>query len=272
MNAMDTNALTTRTADQTAAGTAADAPLAGCVALVTGASSGMGAATARALARQGAALALVARRTERLEELADAIRDQGGSCLALTADLSDTTQARRAVEEAASHFGRLDVLVNSAGYVALGAVEESNPDDLERMVDLNFTTVLHTSQAALPHLLRAAADGPRGVADLVNVSSVAGRKARKYLGVYSATKHAVGAISEALRQEVTARGVRVGLIEPGFTATEMTVDTALAAASGMPQDAWLQAEDIARSITFMITQPRHAAINEMVVRPTASED
>ncbi|MEU1629783.1 SDR family NAD(P)-dependent oxidoreductase [Streptomyces sp. NPDC020096] len=273
MTATDTHAATNTThqADSTA-GTTADAPLAGCAALVTGASSGMGAATARALARQGAALALVARRTERLEELATAIRDQGGMCLTLTADLRDATQARRAVEEAADRLGRLDVLVNSAGYVTLGPVEQSDPDDLEQMVDLNFTTVLHTSQAALPHLLRAAADGPRAVADIVNISSVAGRRARKNLGVYSATKHALGAFSEALRQEVTGRGVRVGLIEPGFTATEMTTGTKLAAASGLPQDAWLQAEDIARSITFMITQPRHAAINEIMLRPTASED
>ncbi|MGX1848835.1 SDR family oxidoreductase [Streptomyces sp. NPDC055299] len=271
MSAINTTTTAMHQADS-AAHPATGTPLTGCAALVTGASSGIGAATAQALARQGAAVALVARRTERLEKLAAAIRDQGGTCITLTTDLRDATQARRAVEAAADRLGRLDVLVNSAGYVALGAVEGNDPADWERMVDLNFTTVLHTSQAALPHLVQAAADGPRGVADLVNVSSVAGRTARKHLGVYSATKHAVGALSEAVRQEVAARGVRVGLIEPGFTATEMTVGTALSPASGLPEEAWLQAEDIARSITFMITQPRHAAINEITVRPTISEN
>ncbi|MFB7218892.1 SDR family oxidoreductase [Streptomyces sp. NPDC056227] len=249
----------------------ADAALSGCAALVTGASSGIGAATALALARQGAALALVARRADRLEELTTAIRDRGGSCVALIADLRDATQARRAVEDAVDRFARLDVLVNNAGYVAIGAVEEGDPEEWDRMVDLNLKAVLHMSQAALPHLLRAAADAPRRVADLVNVSSLAGRVARKNNSVYSATKHAVGAFSEALRQEVTGRGVRVGLVEPGMTTTEMSTGAGFAAAHGLPQNTWLDAEDIARAIAFMVTQPRHAAVNEIMVRPTAQE-
>ncbi|MEV0492609.1 SDR family oxidoreductase [Streptomyces atratus] len=255
----------------TGAAEPADAALSGCVALVTGASSGIGAATALALARRGAALALVARRADRLEELATAIRDRGGSCVALTADLRGATQARRAVEDAADRFARLDVLVNNAGYVAIGAVEEGDPEEWDRMVDLNLKAVLHMSQAALPHLLRAAADGPRRVADLVNVSSVAGRVARKNNSVYSATKHAVGAFSEALRQEVTGRGVRVGLVEPGMTTTEMSTGAGFAAARDLPQSTWLDAEDIARAIAFMVTQPPHAAVNEIMVRPTAQE-
>ncbi|MER6073867.1 SDR family NAD(P)-dependent oxidoreductase [Streptomyces sp. NPDC001817] len=248
-----------------------DAPLAGCAALVTGASSGIGAATALMLARQGAAVAVVARRTGRLEDLAAVIRDRGGSCSVLTADLEDATQARRAVEDAVDRCRRLDVLVNNAGYVAMGAVGEGDPAEWERMVDLNLNAVLHLSQAALPHLLRAAANGPRGVADLVNVSSVGGRVARRNNAVYSATKHAVGAFSEALRQEVTGRGLRVGLIEPGLTVTEMATGPGAAAARGMPQNAWLDAEDIARAITFVITQPPHVAVNEIMVRPTAQE-
>lgn len=255
----------------TGAAEPADTSLSGCAALVTGASSGIGAATALALAQQGAALALVARRTDRLEELATAIRDQGGSCVALTADLRDAAQARRTVEDAADRFARLDVLVNNAGYVAIGAVEEGDPEEWNRMVDLNLKAVLHMSQAALPYLLRAAADGPRRVADLVNVSSLAGRVARKNNSVYSATKHAVGAFSEALRQEVTGRGVRVGLVEPGMTTTEMATGSGFAAARGLPQSTWLDAEDIARAIAFMVTQPRHAAVNEIMVRPTAQE-
>ncbi|GAA3656508.1 SDR family NAD(P)-dependent oxidoreductase [Streptomyces iranensis] len=247
-------------------------PLSGCVALVTGASSGIGAATAVALARQGADLALVARRTERLEDLAATVRKEGRSCAVLTADLRDTAQARQCVEDAVERCGRLDVLVNNAGSVVPGKVEESDPEGWERMLDLNVRAVLHTSQQALPHLLRTASDGPRGVADVVNVSSVAGRLARPGNGVYSATKHAVGAMSEAMRQEVTARGVRVGLIEPGMVATELTAGSAVATVGrGMPRESWLHPEDIARAIAFMVTQPSHAAVNEIMVRPTAQE-
>ncbi|MFG2827169.1 SDR family oxidoreductase [Streptomyces sp. NPDC048434] len=246
--------------------------LSGTVALVTGASSGIGAAASLALAREGCSLALVARRTERLEQLTETIGELGGSAFALTADLADTTQARRAVEEAVDHFGRLDVLLNNAGFGVRGSVEDSDPQDWERMVDLNFTAVLRMSHAALPHLLRAAHEGPRGVADLVTVSSVAGRVPRKDNSVYSATKHAVCSFSEALRQEVTGRQVRVGLVEPGMTGTEMTRGGSQAAsAHGLPPESWLQAQDIARVITFMVTQPPHVAINEIAVRPTAQE-
>ncbi|WP_395368634.1 SDR family oxidoreductase [Streptomyces tubercidicus] len=247
-------------------------PLAGSVALVTGASSGIGAATALALAQEGCSLVLVARRTERLEELAEAIGARGGASLAVTADLADGPEARRTVGQTVDHFGRLDILVNSAGFGVRGAVTDSDPGDWDRMVDLNFRAVLRMSHAALPHLLRAAQDGPRGVADLVTVSSVAGRVPRKDNSVYSATKHAVSCFSEALRQEVTGRQVRVGLVEPGMTVTEMTRDGSQAAsAHGMPQDVWLRVEDIARSVAFMVTQPPHMAVNELTVRPTAQE-
>ncbi|MFG2137880.1 SDR family oxidoreductase [Streptomyces sp. NPDC048650] len=247
----------------------ADRPLTGSVALVTGASSGIGEAAALSLARLGCSLALVARRTDRLAELTSAISTQGASAIALTADLSVPGRARQAVEDAVRHFGRLDVLVNNAGYGARAAVEESDLGDWERMVDLNLKAVLELSHAALPHLLSAAKDSGRGVADLVTVSSVAGRVARKNNSVYSATKHAVCSFSESLRQEVTGRGVRVGLVEPGMTTTEMTIGGG--SAFGMPQENWLRAEDIARSIGFMVSQPAHVAINEIMVRPTAQE-
>ncbi|MGG2461157.1 SDR family oxidoreductase [Streptomyces sp. RGM 3693] len=247
-------------------------PLAGSVALVTGASSGIGAATALALAREGCALALVARRTDRLHAVTETIAEQGGGpAVALSADLSDADQAQEAVQRTVERFGRLDVLVNNAGYGARGAVEDSDPEDWDRMVDLNFKAVLKMSHAALPHLLRAADSGPRGVADLVTVSSVAGRVPRKDNSVYSATKHAVCSFSEALRQEVTGRGVRVGLVEPGMTTTEMTLGSQAASAHGMPRDAWLHAEDIARAIAFVVTQPARVAIHEIMVRPTAQE-
>ncbi|MYT28660.1 MULTISPECIES: SDR family NAD(P)-dependent oxidoreductase [unclassified Streptomyces] len=247
-------------------------PLAGSVALVTGASSGIGAATALALAGQGCSLALVARRADRLDELTHTIGEQSGPpAVALPADLGDGAQAQQAVERAVAHFGRLDVLVNNAGYGARGAVEDSDPEDWDRMVDLNLKGVLRLSHTALPHLLRAADSGPRGVADLVTVSSVAGRVPRKDNSVYSATKHAVCSFSEALRQEVTGRGVRVGLVEPGMTTTEMTLGSQAASAHGLPRDSWLHAEDIARAITFMVTQPARVAVNEIMVRPTAQE-
>ncbi|TJZ44505.1 SDR family NAD(P)-dependent oxidoreductase [Streptomyces piniterrae] len=247
-------------------------PLSGTAGLVTGASSGIGAATAMALAREGCSLALVARRTERLAELVEAIGKEGGSAFALTADLTDGARARQAVDTAVDRLGRLDVLVNNAGFGVRSSVEDSDPEDWDRMVDLNFRAVLRMSHAALPHLLRAAGERPRGVADLVTVSSVAGRVPRKDNSVYSATKHAVCTFSEALRQEVTGRGVRAGLVEPGMTATEMTVGNSRAASGhGLPQDTWLNAEDVARSVVFMITQPAHVAINEITVRPTAQE-
>ncbi|MEW1654971.1 SDR family NAD(P)-dependent oxidoreductase [Streptomyces sp. NPDC093707] len=247
-------------------------PLAGAVALVTGASSGIGTATARALAREGCALALVARRAARLDELAAEIGAQGGGpAVALAADLTDGEQARRVVQQTVERFGRLDVLVNNAGYGVRAAVADSDPEDWERMVDLNLKAVLRMSHAALPHLLRAAESASRGIADLVTVSSVAGRVPRRDNSVYSATKHAVCSFSESLRQEVTGRGVRVGLVEPGMTVTEMTLGGQATAGHGLPPDSWLHAEDIARTIAFMVTQPARVAINEIMVRPTAQE-
>jgi NADP-dependent 3-hydroxy acid dehydrogenase YdfG len=244
--------------------------LAGCVALVTGASTGIGEATALALAAEGAAVALVARRTELLEELTARITHEGGSAVGLTADLTDAAQVERVVGDTVERLGGLDVLVNNAGYAVRGSAEESDLADWERMVDLNVMSVLRLSKAALPHLL-SAARGPRGVADLVTVGSAAGRVPRKDNSVYSATKHAVGAFSEAVRQEVTGRGVRVGIVEPGMTITEMTRGSQSASGRGMPQEVWLRPEDVARSIAFMTTQPAHAAINEILVRPTAQE-
>ncbi|WP_030607167.1 SDR family oxidoreductase [Streptomyces sclerotialus] len=247
-------------------------PLQGSVALVTGASSGIGTATALTLAQEGCALALVARRTERLAELTAEIGKLGGPApFSLTADLSDASQADRVVSAAVDHFGRLDVLVNNAGYGARSPFEDSDPEDWDRMLDLNVKAVLRMSHAALPYLLRAAADSPRGIADLVNISSVAGRVPRKNNSVYSASKHAVCSFSEALRQEMTGRGVRVGLVEPGVTVTEMTSGSQASSARGLPREDWLVAEDVARCVGFMVTQPARMAVNEITVRPTAQE-
>jgi NADP-dependent 3-hydroxy acid dehydrogenase YdfG len=241
------------------------------VALVTGASSGIGEATARALAAEGAAVALAARRTERVESLARELGGQGRA-LALTTDVTVEREAREAVERTVSELGRLDIVINNAGVMLLGPIEGAPLEEWERMVRLNVLGVLYIAHAALPHLLRAADEGPRRVADLVNISSVAGRSARTGAGVYNLTKFGVGAFSESLRQELTRRHLRVSLVEPGAVATELTEhlrpeireQTAAMFADAEP----LQAQDIADAITFIVTRPRRMAINEVLVRPT----
>ena len=195
--------------------------LKGTAALVTGASSGIGAASAAMLAAQGAAVALVARRKDRLETLAADIGTQGGTAVVLEADVTDEQQAIDAVERTVAQLGRLDTLVNNAGVMLLGPVVGAPVSEWEQMVELNVMGLLYCAHAALPHLLAAAEDGPRRVADMVNISSVAGRVPRSGSGVYNLTKHGVGAFSEALRQEVTTRHVRISLVEPGATATEL---------------------------------------------------
>jgi NADP-dependent 3-hydroxy acid dehydrogenase YdfG len=243
------------------------------VALVTGASSGIGAATATALAAQGAAVALAARRQDRLDSLAAAIRDQGGTALVLECDVTDEQQATGAVERTVAELGRLDTLINNAGVMLLGPVVGAPLSEWQRMVELNVLGLLYCAHAALPHLISAAEGGPRQVADIVNISSVAGRAARTGNGVYALTKFGVGAFSESLRQEITKRYVRVSLVEPGATATELAshnrpeVLEAIRSQFGQR----MEAEDIADAITYIVTRPRHVAINEMLIRPTEQE-
>ena len=247
--------------------------LEGTVALVTGASSGIGAATAAALAAEGAAVALAARRADRLAEVAAGIKDQGGTALVLECDVTDEQQAVGAVERTVAELGRLDTLINNAGVMLLGPVVDAPRAEWQQMVQLNVLGLLYCAHAALPHLLRAAADGPRRVADMVNISSVAGRAARNGNGVYSLTKYGIGAFSESLRQEVTGRYVRVSLVEPGATATELSshnrpeVLQAIRSQFGQTMDA----SDIAGAITYIVTRPRHVAVNEMLIRPTEQE-
>jgi NADP-dependent 3-hydroxy acid dehydrogenase YdfG len=245
------------------------------VALVTGASSGIGEATALALARHGAAVALAARRTERLDALAARVRGHGAVALVLAADVADERDARDAVERTVDSLGRLDTLVNDAGVMLLGPIADAPLAEWRRMVDVNLLGLLYCTHAALPHLLDAAEGGPRGVADIVNVSSVAGRVPRSGSGVYNATKHGVGAFSEALRQEVTGRHVRVSLIEPGAVATELSSHNRPEIReqigrrfAGIER---LEAADIADAIAYVVTRPRHVAVNELLVRPTEQE-
>lgn len=247
--------------------------LEGTVALVTGASSGIGEATARALAAQGAAVALVARRKDRLEALASEI---GGRALVLQADVTEEAQAREAVERTVREFGQLDIVINNAGMMLLGPAVGAPLDEWERMVQINVMGLLYTSHAALPHLLKAAEQGPRQVADLVNISSVAGRRARPGTAVYNLTKFGVGAFSESLRQEVTRRHVRVALIEPGIVNTElashMRDEIREASMRVFAEVEALEAQDIADAIEYVVTRPRRVAINELLVRPTEQEN
>ncbi len=250
-------------------------PLTGTTALVTGASSGIGEATAVSLAAAGAAVSLVARRKDRLDALAERITAGGGRALVLEADVTDEAAARAAVASTVEQLGRLDVLVNNAGVMLLGPIESAPVEEWQRMVELNVLGLMYCTHAALPHLLRAAEDSDRRCADVVNVSSVAGRAAREGAGVYNATKFGVGAFSESLRQEVTRRHVRVSLVEPGAVETELTshnrpeVQESLAKRfSGMER---LRSEDIADAITYVVTRPRHVAVNEVLVRPTEQQ-
>ncbi len=238
--------------------------LKGRVALVTGASSGIGEATARALASAGARVAAVARRRDRLEALA---RGSGGAVLCEMADVSTEEGARGAVAFAVRAFGRLDLLVNNAGVMLLGPVEGADPGDFRRMVDLNLLGVMYATHAALPHFLAA------GKGDVVVVSSVAGKVARGGFAGYSASKFGVSAFAEALRQEMGPRGVRVTLVVPGLVATELAdhvthgpsrraIEERMAALTP------LRPEDVAGAVLYAVSQPPHVAVGEIVIRPT----
>jgi NADP-dependent 3-hydroxy acid dehydrogenase YdfG len=234
------------------------------VALVTGASSGIGEATARALAAHGATVAAAARRKDRLDALTAEI---GG--LAIETDVTDREQATAAVDRTVQELGRLDIVVNNAGVMLLGPIVDAPVEEWDRMIELNLQGLLYTAHAALPHLLRAAEREPRRVADLVNVSSVAGRRVGAGGGIYQLTKHGVGTFSEALRQEVTARYVRSSLVEPGATESELVTHVREEVRSQLPAGGQtLAAEDIADAILYIVTRPRHVAINEILVRPT----
>jgi NADP-dependent 3-hydroxy acid dehydrogenase YdfG len=246
------------------------------VALVTGASSGIGEATAKRLAAEGAAVAVAARRVDRLEQLVSEIEAAGGRALAIESDVTDRAQAEALVERTVTELGRLDTVVNNAGVMLLGPALDADIEEWERMVDLNLKGLLYVAKAALPHLLKVADDGPRRVADLINISSVAGRRPRSGSAVYNATKFGVGAFSEALRQEVTERHVRVSLVEPGAVATELAshnrpeVQEEMKGRFGNLER--LEADDIADAVTYIVTRPRHVAINELLVRPTEQQN
>ena len=244
-----------------------DQPLAGKVVLVTGASSGIGEATAIAVARAGAAVALGARRLDRLESLAERLRGDGAGVLTLPLDVTDERACREAVQRTRAELGGLDVLVNNAGLMLLGPILDADTEDWRRMITTNVLGLMYMTHAAVPGMVE------QGSGEIVNLSSVAGRVARSGSGVYNASKWAVNAFSEALRQEVTERGVRVSLVEPGAVETELTDHITHPRSKQNAKEMYtsmraLQAEDIGRIIVNVITQPAHVAINEVLVRPT----
>lgn len=249
--------------------------LAGTVAIVTGASSGIGEATAKQLAELGATVAVVARREDRLTSLVAEIEAADGSALALTADITERVQAERAVQTVIDRFGRLDILINNAGLMLLGSVLDQQVEEWDRMIAVNQNGLLFMTKAALPHLLAAAEDDLRGVADIVNISSIAGRQAWANFAAYNMTKFGVNGFTEALRQEVTKKHVRVGVLEPGAVETELishnndTVKDHLAVSDAENIAEKLQPEDIAESIAYMVTRHRRSSIAELWAMPTS---
>jgi NADP-dependent 3-hydroxy acid dehydrogenase YdfG len=242
----------------------------GTVALVTGASSGIGEATALALAAEGATVALLARRRDRLEDLQRRIESSGATAIAVEVDVADAQRAAAAVDDVVTRLGRLDTVVNNAGLMLIGEAARADPADWDTMLSVNVQGLLYVTRASLPHLIAAAADSPRGVADVVNISSTAGRVARPGTAVYALTKFGVGAFSEALRQEVLGQRVRVGLVEPGTVQTEITNNLPAADRESLEQRTAdmvkLEPVDIADAVTYMVTRDRRVAVNEILVR------
>ena len=242
--------------------------LEGKVAAITGASSGIGEATALALAGAGARVAVGARRKDRLDSLVERIEGEGGRALAIEVDVCDEGRARSFIETAHGELGGLHILVNNAGLMLLGPVAGADTEQWRRMVDVNLLGLLYCTHAALPLM----AGGGGG--DIVNLSSVAGRIASAGSAVYNMTKWGVNGFSEGLRQEALHAGVRVTVVEPGFVATELqghnedpNIQKAIGHMSEQIGDL-LQAEDIARAILHAVSQPPHVALNEVLVRPT----
>jgi NADP-dependent 3-hydroxy acid dehydrogenase YdfG len=242
--------------------------LEGRVAAITGASSGIGEATALAFAREGAAVALGARRRERLEEIAERIEADGGRALALGVDVADESQAQHFIRQAHEQLGRLSILVNNAGLMLLGPLEGADTSEWRRMIEVNLLGVLWCTHAALP-LMR---DGGGG--DIVNISSVAGRRADAGASVYNMTKWGVTGFSEALRQEALHSNVRVTCVEPGFVDTELqghNVNPVVKQATERMREQIgkvLEAVDIADAIAYAVSRPQHVDLNEILIRPT----
>lgn len=243
--------------------------LVGKIVVITGASSGLGEAAARQLAAEGAIVVLGARRTDRLQTLVDELTAQGGQALALATDVTVRSQVTRLVDTAVERFGRIDVMLNNAGLMPQSLLESLHVDEWDRMIDVNIKGVLYGIAAALPHMQRQKSG------QIINVSSVAGHKVGPGGAVYSATKHAVRALTEGLRMEVKPHRIRTTIISPGAVATELpntvTDPNVAPRIRKLYQDVAIPADAFARAVVFAISQPDEVDINEILFRPTRQE-
>jgi NADP-dependent 3-hydroxy acid dehydrogenase YdfG len=240
----------------------------GKVVVITGASSGLGEATARLLSAQGASIVLGARRVNRLQSLADVLSARGGKALAITTDVTHYDQVKRLVDAAVQTYGRIDVMINNAGLMPSSPLERLKIDDWDRMIDVNVKGVLYGIAAALPYMKQQKAG------HIINVSSVAGHKVRAGGAVYAATKHAVRALSEGLRQEVKPYNIRTTVISPGAVATELpnsVTEPDIAENMRKVYEIAIPAESFARAVAFAISQPEEVDVNEILFRPTRQE-
>jgi NADP-dependent 3-hydroxy acid dehydrogenase YdfG len=241
----------------------------GKVIVITGASSGLGEAAARLLSAQGAQVVLGARRRDRIEALAEQLTESGGTAISVVVDVADRQQVKNLVDTAVRTFGRIDVMINNAGLMPQALLERLQIDEWDRMIDVNIKGVLYGIAAALPYMQRQKSG------HFINVSSVAGHKVGPGSAVYSATKHAVLALSEGLRQEVKPYNIRTTVISPGAVATELpdssTDPEARARVSAFYAQAAIPADSFARAVAFAISQPDEVDINEILFRPTRQE-
>lgn len=241
--------------------------LSGKVALVTGASSGIGAGIALELARAGATVALAARRADRLAGVVAEIEALGGKALALAGDMTVEAEAVKAVEDTVAQLGRIDILINSAGVMQAGGIENVDFEEYRRVFDINVFGTLYCSSAAVKHMLA------QGGGDIVNITSLAGRKGGPQTSAYSASKHAVNAMTDAMRQELGDRNIRVSILMPGATRTEVAEGISnpnwrQAIAAHVAKDGAVDPSETAQALIFMLTMPRHVNISEIIVRPT----
>ena len=239
------------------------------IVVVTGASSGLGEATARLLSEQGATVVLGARRADRLQSLAKDLEVRGGKALAVTTDVIQREQVKALVDSAVQSYGRIDVMINNAGLMPQAPLERLKVDEWDRMIDVNIKGVLYGIAAALPHMQRQKAG------HFINVSSVAGHRVGPGFAVYAATKYAVRALSEGLRQEVKPYNIRTTVISPGAVATELPKGITDADAAERVRTFYSQvavpADSFARAVAFAMSQPEEVDINEILYRPTRQE-
>lgn len=242
-------------------------PLSGKVALITGASSGIGQATAICIADAGAAVAVSARRADRLSELVEKIGKAGGKAIAIQGDMAVEADARKAVRETVAQLGRIDILVNSAGVMQAGGIENCDTDEYRRVMDINMFGTLYTCVEAVPHMLE------QGEGDIITISSLAGRKGGPMTSAYSASKHAVNFMTEGMRQELGDRNIRVCTLMPGATTTEVgdnitNPDWRMAIQAHVSKEGAVDPMDIGLTIVHILTLPRRANVSEICIRPT----